>query len=1135
MGLETTPTLNSQENRLKQFLGSLTWEHLIFALIILFAIVTRFYDLGVRVMSHDETQHTYFSWLFYKGNGYQHTPLTHGPLQFHLIALSYALFGDSDFAARIPHALASVLSVLFLWNYRRYLGRSGVLAAAFLMVISPFMVYYGRYARNEALVVLFGLVTIWAILRYLETGQTRYMLTLTAATALHFATKETSFIYTAQALLFLTILLIQRVTNRPWRKPIFFRPFLITVIIGFLLIGTGFSVGVVNATMQEGQAAESLSQIPSFLIFFPEILGLICFVIAALLGIRGLGLAAIRRERAFHLAMLLGLLVLPQLTPFPVNYLGWNPLDYSTEGMLRTATVLIPMILLTIGLGIWWNWRLFLLNMAVFYAIFTIFYTSMFTYGGGFFTGLIGSLGYWLEQQGVQRGSQPWYYYLLIQIPIYEYLPFLGAILAAAILLVERFRNWIANQPASPDTSLESTETIDLDVNDADDPLPIPLVVEKQKFPETDPQSAPVLSLLGFWAFTSLAAYTIAGEKMPWLTVHITLPFILLAGWGLGKLIEQIQWRQFFKQNGVLVLVLVFLFTRSLNSAFELIARVVSNGLVLPPDWPGLVAYTLFALVAGAVLFYLLRGWSPVQFAQVTILGLFLLMSFWTARTTIQATYWNYDYAEDFLVYAHSSSSNKLITKQLEDLSRRVYENLSLGVAYDNSDGAGDPGAAWPLTWYLRNFTNTRAYGPEVTRDLLQYPIIIASDRNWDKVEPLIKDTYEMFEYIRMVWPIQDYFNLTQERISQALNSPDMRAALMDIWRDRDYRAYASLTQQDLSRTNWPVSRRMRLYIRKDISNQVWDRGSAPVTIDLPVDPYASGQVDLSAQTILGGQGTDPGLLQNPRGIALAPDGTLYVADTGNHRIQRFDQNGEVLATWGSFSGSDASLSGQAETGTFNEPWGIAVGPDGAIYVADTWNNRIQKFSPEGEFIRAWGTFGQGETPESFWGPRAVAVDAQSRVFVSDTGNKRVVVFDSDGIALSVIKLDFNEPVGLAAGQDGLLYIADTWNQQIVVVEEVAENIFSLAYSWAIDGWYGESLNNKPYLSVSADGRVFVSDPEGYRILEFDPAGEFIQTWGTFGAEANTFTLPTGIAAGTDGGVWVSDTGANHLMYFQVP
>ena len=171
---------------------SLTGEMLIFILILLLATISRLYDLGARVMSHDENLHVYFSWLFSIGKGYQHTPLMHGPLQFHLLALTYILIGASDFTARFPHAIASILTILLLWKWRRYLGRAGTLVSAGLILISPYMLYYGRYARNEAFIGVFFVLTLYSILRYLENGKKRYLLLLTIATVLHFTSKETS-------------------------------------------------------------------------------------------------------------------------------------------------------------------------------------------------------------------------------------------------------------------------------------------------------------------------------------------------------------------------------------------------------------------------------------------------------------------------------------------------------------------------------------------------------------------------------------------------------------------------------------------------------------------------------------------------------------------------------------------------------------------------------------------------------------------------------------------------------------------------------------------------------------------------------------------------------------------------------
>ncbi len=111
--------LEEQESWLdRPLLGSVTvnWTVAIFIGIVLIAVISRSYMIGTRVMSHDETSHVYFSWLFDQGRGYSHDPVTHGPLQFILIAFSYFIFGDSDISARLPHAIASILTILFLWN-----------------------------------------------------------------------------------------------------------------------------------------------------------------------------------------------------------------------------------------------------------------------------------------------------------------------------------------------------------------------------------------------------------------------------------------------------------------------------------------------------------------------------------------------------------------------------------------------------------------------------------------------------------------------------------------------------------------------------------------------------------------------------------------------------------------------------------------------------------------------------------------------------------------------------------------------------------------------------------------------------------------------------------------------------------
>jgi DNA-binding beta-propeller fold protein YncE len=515
------------------------------------------------------------------------------------------------------------------------------------------------------------------------------------------------------------------------------------------------------------------------------------------------------------------------------------------------------------------------------------------------------------------------------------------------------------------------------------------------------------------------------------------------------------------------------------------------------------------------------------------MLTIMALLGVLTARAAIRANYINYDNAMEYLVYAHMARGPKEALAQIEEISMRTTNGLALRVAYDDE-------TTYPYWWYLRNYTNKDNFGKNPTRAQRDAVAILVGDANYGKIEPVVGQAYYAFEYTRIWWPNQDYFGLTWQRILDALSDPGMRNAIFQVWLNRDFTQYSLLTNQDMSLPNWQPSHKFRLYIRKDVLNSLWNYGATPTEAPVVADPYEGKGIKLAADRIVGTVGAEPGQFKRPRGIAVALDGSIYVADTENHRIQHLAADGSVLQVWGSFAASTETT--PAGDGLFNEPWGIAVGPDGSVYVADTWNHRIQKFTSDGKFVKTWG-FGISQTgdPFGFYGPRAVAVNAQGQVLVTDTGNKRVVVFDADGNYLTKFGEEgfgpgqFSEPVGLAVDAAGLVYVADTWNQRIQVLAPSVDGSYQPAKSWDIAGWYGQSLDNKPYIATDTTGHLFVADPEGYRILEFKTNGDFIQYWGDYGTEADAFDLPSAVSADPEGGVWVSDTNNGRIMHFTLP
>src|SRR6185295_1908189 len=108
--------------------------------------------------------------------------------------------------------------------------------------------------------------------------------------------------------------------------------------------------------------------------------------------------------------------------------------------------------------------------------------------------------------------------------------------------------------------------------------------------------------------------------------------------------------------------------------------------------------------------------------------------------------------------------------------------------------------------------------------------------------------------------------------------------------------------------------------------------------------------------------------------------GNLYVSDSGNNRIQKFDPSGVFISKFGTFGSGN---------GQFSHQYGVAVAPTGNLYVADTSNNRIQKFDANGTFITKWGSGPGPGADGTFNNPTGVAVDFAGNVYVADAANHR--------------------------------------------------------------------------------------------------------------------------------------------------
>lgn len=156
----------------------------------------------------------------------------------------------------------------------------------------------------------------------------------------------------------------------------------------------------------------------------------------------------------------------------------------------------------------------------------------------------------------------------------------------------------------------------------------------------------------------------------------------------------------------------------------------------------------------------------------------------------------------------------------------------------------------------------------------------------------------------------------------------------------------------------------------------------------------------------------------SPMAVAADSLGNIYVVDTENRRIQKFDSSGNYLNQWGSLGSGN---------GQFGHPTGVAVDGQGHVYVVDEGNNRVQKFDSNGGYLGQWGGYGSGNG--QFSDPRSVAVDGQGHVYVADTSNHRIQKFDSTGKYLASYVLSdgdllFPNPLGLAVDSRGHIYVS---------------------------------------------------------------------------------------------------------------
>ncbi len=289
-----------------------------------------------------------------------------------------------------------------------------------------------------------------------------------------------------------------------------------------------------------------------------------------------------------------------------------------------------------------------------------------------------------------------------------------------------------------------------------------------------------------------------------------------------------------------------------------------------------------------------------------------------------------------------------------------------------------------------------------------------------------------------------------------------------------------------------------------------------------PACPYASA-------TIIGQRAES--VLRFPEAVALGPEGDVYVADQLSYVVQKFSPTGAFISEWGSYGSGH---------GQFGPIGGLATDAAGNVYVVDSSHDRIEKFNSSGEFLSSWGRAGSGLGEFRFLSTQnpaeppggGIAVTGEY-VYVADSGNDRIERFDLDGGEAMEWGFkgsgpgQFSYPHGVAANGD-----------EVVVADDDNDRIQKFGPEGTFESQDGEAGSGPgqfsfPYgVALDAAGNVYVADDMNSRLVELNPELDYVRSWGGHGSGQGQLIYPRALAADAAGETYVADTANDRVEVF---
>jgi DNA-binding beta-propeller fold protein YncE len=307
----------------------------------------------------------------------------------------------------------------------------------------------------------------------------------------------------------------------------------------------------------------------------------------------------------------------------------------------------------------------------------------------------------------------------------------------------------------------------------------------------------------------------------------------------------------------------------------------------------------------------------------------------------------------------------------------------------------------------------------------------------------------------------------------------------------------------------------------KDLSD------STPQAAATPIGSTSNGDPKVLWQT----SGAPDLPLDDPFQLTVDPLGNLWVTDSLNNRFQILAPDGSFRDIWGE-TGRDEGEFSFYSGAQFDLTGAVAFDSHQNIYVLDSGNDRVQKFDPARSFVTAWGESGEAEG--QFGHPFDIAVGNGDRVYVIDDQRNDVQVFDVEGAFLfsfggpGTDEGELFDTGSLTIAPDGAVWVADWGNERIQKFSPDGEFILAAGAPGTGPGQFLGPLD----VATDALGRVYVTDCCSFRILVFDENGQFLTEFGRFGVGEGAFVAPGGIAIDAAGTIYASDAGLDRVTAF---